>query len=1308
MLRVSRHLTLLAACLALASCWSQVGELSSPPPKAVIATVAQAYTTDSGGVVHTTVRAGADVVLTGTSSYTGQAGSGIPILTWVFSQVNPTSEATVDLIKRTQDTYSFRAPQVSAETTLSFSLTVTDANGRTGTAQAQVTVVPVRDADHYLTYQGTVDTVPVTAVTTTAIPPNSRAAYDAGVGFTITVQKVVDFTDISHVQRHDIPVGPAVSYSGSWSSQLGNGGADCTDQRNPKIQIPIPELNLDDTLAASSGLSGSHLFDVLELSDIGDPAAPSGFPAVVKLQISITSTGGVTPEVCVPGASPAMVTSPAGTISPAGPSTTVKGDDLFAAVNAGNSLGLFDTSATAHAYYNTIDPQGTRTTLTEWLTQNHFTPGTAGLGADAHVIYANNYDLGLGRSMYMKIGPCDSPIDVTQLKNESPSASVLASLTGLIGKCDVASVVVNYVGIQAAAQNINAIVAVAMEYSASPAASSGQRFVKFYVFGPDQRTGEMQRITSVDLDHRGQKPVPQSCLVCHGGLPAVASSPNASTYPAPPPPLGSGIPGDVSAAFLPWDLSSLLYSDTDPGFSQKSQDAPLKAQYTMAMQADQFKLLNWGAYLTMNNPVSDTQGNRFKLARELIEGWYGAASPGGATPAGLPSSYNGAFVPSGWQPSTTGNPPNSATLYTDVFAHSCRMCHTVQTGYNPKITACTLAGHQCAIASYTVMENSLRNFPGLVSQGRMPFARRTADRLWTEAPAGDTSVSTAGAELLAALAAGTPPIAAVPPGTPNVLLNPAPDFVPHGQLDVLSWQKPAFTTGELSGDGGLLDTPTWRVCRSIDPNAVPDSCAGSPNPVTVINSNQAQGAVFQIPASIGTYLVELDAGGTKVAASPFTVQKVPEGVAAPAALPSSVTFNGSLTLDTSALIPVGSTVIGGNGPLTDISWWVTGLNGLTTTSPCVAPMTCYVDQSDGVASTSIVLKQSGSPTTAGSYTINVQDATGLTYTSSPNTVSVTPNLPAIDRTGYVTANPAGVEAVFDISTNQPISFASLAASGDSIQVQVSCDSGATFVPSCNVGSSQPSAGGAIYHGTLSAAGAGLNYTPPPGLSTVGRGGNVLPNTTPTPVTAKYQLVELHNGVIIGYSNVASLTLNVRARVSFADVYDLLTNQTLNGLVKPGDNTNSGNATCTGLCHAGTQTPHSQISFSPSVPQHTLYCELAGCGPSFPPLTAPANPSGPLVDVSDVLATPSTATDSAPPNSVLIRFPANLGGTPLSGAALTFHPGGNRCPPALTTPPTQLQAASAEFTAGPPLAVATPKYCDLQYVLEWIEDGAHEY
>jgi hypothetical protein len=610
--------------LALVACskLSQVGRLSAGTPTASVATVGQPYTTDSNGVMHTTVRSGADVVLTGVSSYNGANDAGIPIITWTFQQLNP-GNYQVDLIKRTTATYSFRAPQVTAETLLTFQLTVSSAGGASATTQAIVTVEPERDADRFLTFLKTNDTFTVTAVTSTPLPASSQASYT----YSITVTKLVNYTDINGVVHTAVPAGAPVAYNGAWAAALGSGGTNCADARNPQTRIPIPRLNLDDLLYNSSGQStGQRLSDVIQTSDV-DLASVD---ALVQIAATSALPGGATAELCMPGQTTAVA------------SATVSADDLLTAANV--ATALFDTTASAKAYYSTIDPQSTKTTLNAWLDANGFNSKVSGWAADAHAVYTNNYDLGLGRDMYMKVGACDSGYSAAPLSQFSGglSAATAQTLYQLIGHCDVAAVVVNYVGVQAAAEHINVILAVAMEYSAAPGA--GARFTKFYVFAPNTATGAFQRVASVDLDHRGQKPVPQSCVVCHGGLPAKGGH-GATPYPSTAP---SNIPGDVNAGFLTWDLDSFWYSDTDPGFSQKPEDASVKAQYTRANQLGQLKLLNVGAYLTMTDP------NRSALERELLEGWYGGQ--------GLPGAFDGTFVPPLWKPGTNGNPADSDTL----------------------------------------------------------------------------------------------------------------------------------------------------------------------------------------------------------------------------------------------------------------------------------------------------------------------------------------------------------------------------------------------------------------------------------------------------------------------------------------------------------------------------------------------------------------------------------------------------------------------------------------------------------------------
>jgi len=778
------------------------------------------------------------------------------------------------------------------------------------------------------------------------------------------------------------------------------------------------------------------------------------------------------------------------------------------------------------------------------------------------------------------------------------------------------------------------------------------------VFAPDTRTGALQRVTSVDLDHRGQKYVPQSCVVCHGGTPA---SPGqlAQTAPYYSSTAPSGIYGDVNAGFLPWDLTSFWYSDTDPGFSQKSEDAALKAQYTEANQVGQFKLLNVGAYLTTADP------NRYALERELLEGWYGGP--------GLPSAYVGNFVPAGWQPTANGNPSTSAMLYTDVFAHSCRACHIMQApaaGLNLSSggasgsgsAACTqatstthlgLTADQFPIGCYWQFANQTV-LAQVVSQARMPFARRTADRLWVD-PAGDPAGSTtsaAGQELLTDLtslyASSSNPPKVVAPGTPDVSIPPFPKSMPGGQqADVLSWLTLGVTDGYFT-DGEFVTQPTWQVC--VDTGS--GSCAGSTQQISVVGSG-AIPAGFQIPYS-GNFLAELDSAGSKLLTQSLSVPTVAPHINA-GALPAQVARQGSLTL-------VGDNVVtAGNGPLSAHQWWVSALSNLSIASGtpnCVAASPC------SVANSSITLAETDPTASSGSYTVNVIDAEGTAAQPVTQAVSISSTLTAATVTGYVGTNTAN-QTVLSAGAALDLSQGNSLQAGQSFQVQLLCNGVAASSCVAGVNSHGVSGTAAVVSGTH------VQYSPPPAYATNPPGGSVAPG-----VQLSYQLQKFGAGnVLLDQSPPTPFYIQVRARVSWdSDVVGAVFNRTS---AYP-----SGQAECNSSgCHDGNTTDAINFASSSTTDRSTtIYCDLVGC-PT--PLTPVTDTSRPYVDTSTVL------------NSVLLRHPAELD----TSSPYYPHTGANRCPDGFNS------------AVNPPTAFLNTdgtNHCDLVNVLEWIEDGANDF
>ncbi len=305
-------------------------------------------------------------------------------------------------------------------------------------------------------------------------------------------------------------------------------------------------------------------------------------------------------------------------------------------------------NTTGAAYYAAIDPLNQRTTFDAFKANNGFISGSPALvtsvgdsmtGCCTAGVYGNAGDLGFGRRM------------------------VMARNGG-----DIAFWVTNYFTVHDALEEDPAgiILTVCMEYTATPGAQSNSRYVKFYMYD-----GAGNRITDVDFDGRGPKPVPLSCAVCHGG-----------TY-AP----GGTIPTDgrMGAYFMPFDLDQFDFSCEEATSREAHQGA--------------FREFN-GAILQSDAPAT---------LKELIKGWYGGF--------GLPdATQNSKWVPPGWK--------TEPELYRQVVAPSCRNCHLTRTSASLDFDNSTdFAALQAQISGNVVFGPSPSGF-------RMPHAEATWERFW--------------------------------------------------------------------------------------------------------------------------------------------------------------------------------------------------------------------------------------------------------------------------------------------------------------------------------------------------------------------------------------------------------------------------------------------------------------------------------------------------------------------------------------------------------------------------------------------------
>ncbi len=304
-------------------------------------------------------------------------------------------------------------------------------------------------------------------------------------------------------------------------------------------------------------------------------------------------------------------------------------------------------------YYGAIDPRGLRRDFTQFKETNDFDPegnlpvqNNYGAEDEVRAAYANAVDLGFGRDMHGK--------------------RTLAS----DGQFDIAFYVSNYgkydTGDEgdfedAAEQDVNELVAtVAMEWSriedppavpfnafdpdagadpndpnAPVTFTDNQRVIKFYVYGKDG-----QPLFFADLDNRGQRPIPQLCMVCHGGI-----------YPAGP---TLGVPGfedndgdadlnenvKLGSVMLPFDLHG--YVLTGGGVA---------ADFTKGDQQLEFAELN--------EMVVDTEPG--EVTEELITEWYDAD----------PDLQDENVVVPGWNLNDAHR-----DMYLNVVKPACRVCHS--------------------------------------------------------------------------------------------------------------------------------------------------------------------------------------------------------------------------------------------------------------------------------------------------------------------------------------------------------------------------------------------------------------------------------------------------------------------------------------------------------------------------------------------------------------------------------------------------------------------------------------------------------
>jgi hypothetical protein len=856
-LLITAGMFLLAGCGGLSDVGSQ--DKDKTPPQAVITVVGQPSTVASGKVT-VQARSGGEILLSGKDS----VETVLPILTFDWQPQNPAAQQ-LKIVKRNASTIAFQVPALTVATTLSLQLKVSDSDGKSDTQDVDVVVNPVADPNQFLSYLGTPSTFTVVAVTSQDLvpctTPGQLNCLSVDMPFTIDVETRASYWDIGgqfnsgSTGANAAVLVDAHSVSGAWLSSLG-ASPDCNALQNPTFSIPIPALDADDIAAAVQKAAATRVADASRIDEavltvtvkISQPAGAAALPAGTP-QVCVPQFGN--PQVAIAGMSTHAKSRLPIQRAPDGASTQVEFtvNELLAALappadpNAGGAA-VQDTLETATAYFATIDEAGDATqkqTFLGWLKSNGFLPAASGpaidwaavaAGSDAHATYVNNFDLGFGRDMYERKLRCN-PVSA----NPQP------------GDCDVASVVINYGSLEAAAKKLGPQLAVAMEYSRK--GTTGPRFVKFYTYAPNVQCdpshppvagcSQFERVLSANLDGRGEKFMPGACTICHGGTPRGLDAADHTQYAS---------HGDVNAAFLLWDRKSFLFSDSpEAGFPDDPTNAvhhQLWMDTRQSVQADPIKALNQLTALTFVDP--EGQANRYALPRQLVEGWYSGA--GGA--------YNPDFVPPQWDTDAQQH-----ALYLNVFAQYCRTCHVAQVpnpapanaGVDPfekcapedAAKAYLGRNHQIVFGCYQQLVNT-SSLPDRIAAGQMPAARLTMDRFWVNGSKPAAQFLAEHLDVpLASLAPQAKPVLDVLSVSPSRGAEPLPQT-----FDPVTHTAEITDRGSLVRLVGSLDGPTgpftWSV-KSQDGATVP------------LSGEQGLNPSFLVPGP-GVYSIAFSAGAT--------------------------------------------------------------------------------------------------------------------------------------------------------------------------------------------------------------------------------------------------------------------------------------------------------------------------------------------------------------------------------------------------------------------------------------------------------------
>ncbi len=379
--------------------------------------------------------------------------------------------------------------------------------------------------------------------------------------------------------------------------------------------------------------------------------------------------------------------------------------------NAAGDINNFTDFPTA--YYNTIDPNNTRSTLDAWKVENGFLVSTEqGLvepACDAvsnccvpqmpvtaqcevvstNVKFRDTKDLGYGRDMYLRhtrLGANAGQVSIFVRNFAVDSIEGLPygplNLEALIRADNHWQFGVNAVEFSTypfgVGEPSNSVALNHPDCVASPGdapcqALQNRKFAKFYNFAGEGRidTGALQ--TEVDLDTRTTLPMPTACITCHGGRGGTVVSRNTDGSLGLEPTLHNELPGDLQAHLQTIEVDTLQFSSA-PGFRREDNLAGLRLINEAILASYREHQANVSAR-TEGGTSSGYWNPEFAIS--LLEGRLQSAD-----------GFDATHVPAGWQ-----TEPDE--LFINFVGPHCETCHALQGSYsNPSLSFSTSTAFQ--------------------------------------------------------------------------------------------------------------------------------------------------------------------------------------------------------------------------------------------------------------------------------------------------------------------------------------------------------------------------------------------------------------------------------------------------------------------------------------------------------------------------------------------------------------------------------------------------------------------------------------